>query len=176
MADGHPHGTIYQGRTMRRLGKKMLQSTAILIVLLAACKVLAAGTSNLAVTSTVLSKSNCKFDSAATTLSFGNLDPATSADAIATATVGFVCRGAAPIATFFISDNGGLYSSGGHRMRNTIALTEFLRYNLTLNPVTSTVPKNSPQTVTITGKVLGSEYQGAYAGNYNDTVIVSITP
>ena len=161
---------------MRGLAKQTILSLTALMVLLMACEVLAAGTNNLAVTATVLSKSNCRFNSATSSLNLGNLDPANPIDVTLTATVGFVCRGSANPATFFNSDDGGLYNSGGPRMRHTTALTEFLPYSLTLSPVTATVPKNVSQTLTITGKVLGSNYKNAYTGSYNDTVVISIVP
>jgi hypothetical protein len=61
-------------------------------------------------------------------------------------------------------------------MRHTTITTEYLPYSLTLNPTSGTVPKNTDQTLTITGKVKGVDYQDALAGSYSDTVVISIAP
>jgi hypothetical protein len=132
----------------------------------------------LSVAATVISKSNCKFSTATATLAFGNLNPANSSNVIQSTTINFVCRGSAPNATFLMSQDYGLYETfpGENKMRNSAVLTEFLPYTLTFNPSTATVPKNSTQTLTVTGTVLASDYQKAYVGNYVDTVVISLNP
>lgn len=132
-----------------------------------------------AVTATVLSKSNCKFRPPKTAaLNFGILDPANPVDKNASASIIFSCAGSAPTATFFITDDDGLYESGpnANRMRHTTIITEYLPYSFILSPTSGTVPKNSDQTLTITGTVLGVDYQDAYAGVYSDTVTIVIVP
>jgi len=138
----------------------------------------AAETGILSVTATVLSKSNCKFNSNTATLNFGNLDPASPVDRTVSTSITFMCHGSANPATFSITDDDGMYETGpnGNRMRHTTLTTEYLSYSLTLNPTAGTVPKNTDQTLTITGAVKGSEYQDAYVGNYSDTVVISIEP
>ena len=137
-----------------------------------------AGSTTLSVNATVLSKSNCKFNSNNSTLNFGALDPGNPVNVTANTSVGFVCRGSAPMATFGITDDDGLYNTGpdANRMRHSSVLTEYLPYNLTLNPATGTVPKNAQQILTISGTVRGTDYQNAYAGSYSDTVVVSLLP
>lgn len=137
-----------------------------------------AGTIDLTVTAVVLSKSNCKFNSATSALNFGALNPASSSDVTVNTTVIFVCRGSAPIATFFIIDDDGLYETGPdtNRMRNTTVTTEYLPYSLTLSPITASVPRNVNQTLTISGTVRATDYQNAYVGSYLDTVVLSIDP
>jgi spore coat protein U-like protein len=61
-------------------------------------------------------------------------------------------------------------------MRHSTITSEYLPYSLTLDPTTGTVPKNTNQTLTITGKVKGVDYQDVAAGNYLDTVVISISP
>jgi hypothetical protein len=61
-------------------------------------------------------------------------------------------------------------------MRHTTITTEYLPYSLTLNPISGTVPKNTDQTLTITGTVKGVDYQDALAGSYSDTAVISIAP
>lgn len=130
------------------------------------------------VSATILSKSICKFDSAAATLAFGNLDPGNPLDVSAATTVGFRCIGSAPIATFSITDDDGQYDTGPdlNRMRHAVSTTDFLPYTFALSPESGTVPKNVPQVVTIQGTVRGADYQNALAGNYSDRVVVTLLP
>lgn len=137
-----------------------------------------AASSTVSVTAVVLSKSNCKFNSATAALNFGNLDPTTPIDRTITTSITFICHGSANPATFSITDDDGLYKTGtdANRMRHTTVITEYLPYSLTLNPTSGTVPKNTNQTLTISGTVKGTDYQNAYVGNFSDTVIISISP
>jgi len=130
------------------------------------------------VTATVLSKSQCKFNSNTATLNFGDLDPANPVDKTIDTSINFKCGGSAPTATFSITDDDGLYEIGSNRnrMRHTTVLTEYLPYSLTLSPTSGTVPKNTDQTLTVTGTVRGVDYQDATMGSYSDTVVVSIEP
>lgn len=139
---------------------------------------MAAGSNTLSVTAAVLSKSICKFKSATSTLNFGALDPSSSVNVSSSATVIFVCNGSAPNATFFISEDYGLYKTGpgANRMRHATVLTEFLPYSLTLNPTSATVPKGVNQTLTVSGTVTAANYQNALMGNFADTVIITLTP
>ena len=138
----------------------------------------AAGANVVTVSATVLSKSQCKFNSKTSTLNFGDLDPANPVDKTVSTSVTFRCGGSAPNATFSITDDDGLYETGpdANQMRHTTITTEYLAYSLTLNPTSGTVPKNTDQTLTIMGTVRGVDYQDALAGSYSDTVVISITP
>ena len=129
------------------------------------------------VAASVLSKSNCKFDNTTATLAFGTLNPANSGDATVTATIGFKCAGSAPNATFAITHDSGLYetAANANRMKHA-TLTEYLPYSVGLSPTNATVPKNSQQTLTITGTVPEAAYQNAYSGAYSDSVVVTIQP
>jgi spore coat protein U-like protein len=150
---------------------------AVLAFLAAAVPASFGDTGTLAVTATVLSKSNCKFDTNTSTLNFGSLDPAVSADVNATASVDFVCRGSAPIAAFLFTDDDGQNPSGpGARRMRHAAAPEFLPYGLAFSPASGTVPKNVHRTLTISGTVRWSDFRGAMAGAYTDSVIVSILP
>lgn len=82
------------------------------------------------------------------------------------------------MAAFAITEDGGLFGSGPgtNRMRHAAVLSEYLPYRLALNPDSGIVPKNARQTLTITGTVLGADYQDSSAGNYSDTVVVTILP
>jgi len=137
----------------------------------------AAQSAVVSVVASVLSSSNCKFDNTTATLAFGTLNPANSGDATVTATIGFKCAGSAPNATFAITHDSGLYetAANANRMKHA-TLTEYLPYSVGLSPTNATVPKNSEQTLTITGTVPEAAYQNAYAGAYSDSVVVTIQP
>ena len=137
-----------------------------------------AASSTVSVAAVVLSKSNCKFNSNTATINLGSLDPANPIDRTVSTTVTFVCRGSAPSTTFSFTDDDGLYETAPNakRMRHTTVTTEYLPYSLTLNPISGTIPKNTNQTLTISGTVTGTDYQNAYTGNYSDTVVISIEP
>jgi spore coat protein U-like protein len=134
-------------------------------------------TGTLAVTATVLSKSQCKFDTKTSTLNFGALDPAVAADVNATTSVGYVCRGSAPVAAFLFTDDNGQNPSGpGARRMRHAAAPEFLPYGLAVSPASGTIPKNAPGTLTISGTVRWTDFRGSTAGAYTDSVVVSILP
>ena len=135
------------------------------------------GTGTLSVTATVLSKSQCKFDTKTSTLNFGALDPAVAADVTASTTVGFVCRGSAPVAAFLFTDDNGQNPSGpGARRMRHAAAPEFLPYGLAFSPASGTIPKNAPGTLAISGTVRWTDFRGSTAGAYTDSVVVSILP
>lgn len=81
------------------------------------------------------------------------------------------------MATYLIVSDDGLYSSGANapRMRHGVNVAQFMPYSITL-PQSGTVPKNTNQTLTVTGTVLVADFQNALAGAYSDTVILTITP
>jgi spore coat protein U-like protein len=137
-----------------------------------------AGTGTLTVGATVISKNNCRFRSGPAVLNFGALDPGNTTDITQTASMRFRCQGSAPMATFAFSTDDGRYETGpgANRMRNTTTITEYLPYSLSLSPASGTVPKGVDQILTITGIVTSLNYRSAYAGNYRDTVVVSIAP
>jgi spore coat protein U-like protein len=155
-----------------------LAAAIVILACLAAAVPAAFGdTGTLAVTATVLSKSNCKFDTKTSTLNFGALDPAVASDVNASSSVDFVCRGSAPVAAFLFTDDNGQNPSGpGARRMRHAAAPEFLPYSLLLNPVSGTIPKNAPGTLTISGTVRWADFRGSMAGAYMDSVVVSILP
>jgi spore coat protein U-like protein len=159
--------------------KKLSSATCLLLFLtVAGIPVADAATSTLTVGATVISKNNCRFRSGPATLNFGNLDPGNAIDITQTASMQFRCQGSAPMATFAFATDDGLYETGpgANRMRNTTTVTEYLPYSLSLSPASGTVPKGVEQTLTVTGTVTSSNYRSAYAGNYSDTVVISLTP
>ena len=158
---------------------KIYSLLLILLVLLITSVSFAADSAILAVTATVISKGNCKFNSSTSTLDFGSLDPANPIDRNGNTTVTFKCNGNgnAPI-TFAVSDDHGLYKTGPNapRMRHATQLSEYLPYTLSYSPSSGSVPKNTDQNLAVSATVKGTDYQNAYVGNYSDTVILSINP
>ncbi len=137
-----------------------------------------ANTGVVSVTATVISNSSCRFRSSSSSLNFGNLDPANPSDVTTSTTVTFRCSSSDKFVTFFISDDDGLYEAGqdANRMRHILTTTEFLPYSLTLSPTSGTIPKNTDETLTLTGTVRGADYQDALAGSFSDTVTLTIAP
>lgn len=161
-------------------GKQLTAVAAALAVLafLAGTAPAAFGdTGTLAITATVLSKSQCKFDTKTSTLNFGTLDPAVASDVNATTSVGYVCRGSAPVAAFLFTDDNGQHPSGpgARRMRHSAA-PEFLPYGLAFSPASGTIAKNAPGTLALSGTVRWADFRGLMAGPYTDSVVVSILP
>jgi len=150
---------------------------AFLVCLAAAVPSAFGDTSSVSVAATVLTRSNCRFDSRTSTLDFGALDPSVAADVNAVATVDFVCRGSAPVAAFLFTDDDGRNPSGpGARRMRRAAAPEFLPYGLAFSPPSGTVPRNVHRTLTISGTVRWADFRDATAGVYSDSVIVSILP
>ncbi len=134
--------------------------------------------STVSVQATVLSKSNCRFSTATATLALGNIDITSNNDVTAETNITIRCGGAAPLATYIITHDDGLYESGPNqnRMRHSTIITEFLPYSFTINPATATVPRNTNRTVTLSATVKATDFADAIAGLYNDTVTLSINP
>jgi len=148
------------------------------VLLLEAARTLAADSARVAVSATVLSKSNCKFRAPGAALAFGTLDPVNPADVTRTAALSIRCAGSAANASYLITDDDGLHESGpgAERMLLDGSLTEFLPYSFSYTPASATILKNTDQTITITGTVLGVNYQNALAGSYADTVTLTVVP
>jgi hypothetical protein len=138
----------------------------------------ATNASVLTVSATILSKSNCKFDSKNSALSFGAISPDSNNTVTATTTTGFICHGAAPQATFLIEQNGGLHSTTPtqNRMKHLTKPGKYLPYTLQLSNASATVTKNTAQTLIITGILASNDFQNSVSGSFEDTVILSINP
>ena len=133
----------------------------------------------MAVSATVLSTSNCRFSAPATaTLAFGTIDPSGVANVTATASVVLRCGGSAANATFAITDDSGLYETGpgAYRMQHAVTTTAYLGYSVGYSPQTATIPKNTNQTIAITGTITAAQYGNAIAGNFADTVTLTVSP
>lgn len=159
---------------------RVFQTAAVIFFSLVVASTCYAGdTRTVSVSAVVLSKGNCTFRTKTATLAFGNLDPGNPVDVTVNTPVTFRCQASGNnLITFSITDDSGLYETGPNapRMRNTVQTTQYLPYTLSLSPTSGSVPKVTDQTLTVTGTVKGADYQNALAGNYSDTVIISIDP
>lgn len=153
--------------------------TLALLACAAACAAQAADSGSLSVTAVVLSKSNCRFSGTSTaTLNFNSISPAATADAVATSSLVIRCGGSAANATFAIAAGDGLFAAGAgaRRMRHLVTVTEFLPYAITLTPASATIPKNTAQTITVTGRITPAQVAGAIAGTFADLVAITLAP
>lgn len=140
---------------------------------------LAAPPAAISVTATILSKNQCKFGNPSSrTLAFGTVDPLNAVDVTAQVQLTFTCNGKDDPAAFSIGDDDGLYETGpnANRMQHLVSPGVYLPYSLTLDPTSGSAPKGSAQTLTVTGVLKGSDYQTAPAGDYSDTVTLTIQP
>ena len=87
------------------------------------------------------------------------------------------CQGSAATASYAITADNGLYGTGPGqpRMRHAVTPTEFLPYTLN-TPLTGTAPKNVDTNVVITGTITPAQFQNALAGNFSDTIVLTLLP
>lgn len=138
-----------------------------------------AGSATVSVSATIVSNGWCWFTTNGTALDFGTLDPGNPVDVTAGTVLRFRCFGF-PSVTYAIGDDDGLYGTApdANRMRHASLPGEYLPYSMDLAPRSATISW-SPfvlRTVNITGTVRGIDYQDGVAGNYSDTVVISIDP
>ena len=163
----------------RRFAPQSGLGRCLLSLLLAAADLALAGEfAAVPVNAIVLSKSNCKFNTpTATNLAFGSIDPSSGANATAAATLVIICRGSAPIASYALSHDSGLYKTGVNlnRMKHA-TLNTYLPYALTMTPASGSVAKNVDQIITLSGMITPADFQNADIGGYADTVVITLSP
>ena len=148
------------------------------VAMLAASLPAQAGTSPLAVSAVVLSRSLCFFQTGPRTLDFGTIQPTSMVPATATNTIQFWCIGGSGSTTYSIQAGNGLHSPGAglRRVRHASVLTEYMAYTLTLTPASATIPWLASQTITVNGSIDPSQFQNARFGGYSDTVVIDLDP
>jgi spore coat protein U-like protein len=156
--------------------KKILIAAAIASALGVSTSAVAGNTQTMAVSATIAG--TCKLQSA-TALAFGTIDPSVAIDAITTATVTYKCtNGLAPTALTGLTATGANDSLAQKRMLN--GTTNFLNYQISFTSPTATGngfgSGSTANTVTITGKILATDFQNASALTYNDTLTFTIAP
>lgn len=154
------------------------QNCLLLVLLGVSTPTLAADGIGVSVNAAVLSKNNCKFQGSSTpALAFGNIDPASTTPATASASLTIRCGGAAPIATYALEHDSGLHDTAPNAMRMKHAtLNEYLPYTFTLTPASGSVAKNTNLTIAVAGSVAPASFQAATIGAYTDTVVVTLNP
>jgi spore coat protein U domain-containing protein, fimbrial subunit CupE1/2/3/6 len=117
----------------------------------------------------------CMFQAPKTsTLDFGPLDPSNAVLVNGSAATQFWCTKG--VNTDVITANLGANPSGPTR-RMAGPGGDFIPYSLALAPVAgANAGPGSPRTLNITGSVLAADYTGVSAGNYADTVTLTINP
>lgn len=154
--------------------KKILLLVAVMTIVAIAGAAMAANSNTLTVSASVLG--SCKFEAAASTVNFAAaLDPTVGTDQNASGTTTFWCTkgSGAPIIT---ADNGSNWNGTKRQMHDTVS-GDLIPYTLTLTPdANPNLGPSSPRTLTIGVAVLGTDYTANSAGNYADTVRLSINP
>lgn len=161
------------------MGLAMLRRSALIsaLILFTALPAFAAAI-NLTISATILSKNQCRFQTANATLDFGTLDPGNPIPVTASSSLTFICRGSDPVATFLISRDDGLNPSGpaALQMESTTIPGSLIPYTLSFTPSTASVPRNVAQTLSLTGSLASGSYATATSGVYSDTVVFTIVP
>lgn len=119
---------------------------------------------------------SCAFQAKGLALSFGTLDPSSGVTVTApaaAATLNADQAGDCRRVTMVFSADNGLHFNGSRRMSNG---TDTIPYSLTL-PASQTAPGNNKYIrFVISGTVQPSAYQNASAGQYSDSVTITVTP
>ena len=163
-----------EGHDERRMRRRGLLATILLAASLAAQAASDGGP--LGVSATVQPKTGCTIWGGTTlTLAFGLIDPMSGTNATAATSTTIRCRGNVASLVVIVVD-GGLSPTGGgvRQLRHTTVATELIPYALTVSPQVISIPKNTDQTIDITGSIAPADFQSAAAGSYSDTVVLSI--
>ena len=160
---------------MRCAARKLILA-AMAGVLMAPASAAGADGHSLTVSATVLSKNNCRFSTAASTLALA-IDPASSSPVSASSTLSVRCTGSAAFTTWSLSGNSGLHgaSPAARRLRHGTNPAELLAYSLSF-PASGAVARNVWQSVTLTAAVQPADFQNASVGLYSDQVTLSLLP
>lgn len=153
---------------------KTLKKSALVVALCAAGVI--GSTAALADTATVAVSASvtgvCKFNGGGT-VSF-TLDPTSSADATGTVTQPTFWCTKGVSAT--LSDDTGLYLSGGSKRMKLSSAAEYIPYAFTYTTTGTGTGKSTPITMNIASTVVNANFINATAGAYADTVTLTIAP
>jgi spore coat protein U-like protein len=169
-------GILVQENTLKRGGSTVMKKCLAFAVVFGLVLVLA-GVAAASDTTTVSVSANvvgtCKFVTGGT-MEFGELDPADGADVNAAVTQPtFWCTKGA---SYTIDDDQGLNKLGDlYRMKHSGG-DEYIPYTFTYNTTGTGAGPTISILMNITGQIAGSDYQNASAGDYSDTVTLTITP
>ena len=146
--------------TLNRLAKTLLACMLVTVGGFAA----AGGTQAINASATV--NKVCKFTTgAAIAMTFANIDPSLSADAVKTATVPFKCTKGTTDTTITVTSGGSSLVNG----------TDSMAYTTTVSaPPTGAGFASAATEVTVTGTIAATAYQDAPALTYTDTITLTI--
>lgn len=149
--------------------KRILLIVAIAMIALSGVAS-ASDTATVTVSATVAG--TCKFLSGGS-VSF-SLDPSVGGNVTGTVTQPtFWCTKGT---NYTITDDDGGYESGTtHRMKHE-TLTEYIPYSFTYTSTGTGTGRTATLTMNIASSVAAADYLDASAGNYSDTVTLTITP
>lgn len=118
---------------------------------------------------------NCVFTTATSTMDFGSLDVTSGANATTTSTVNIKCTKKANFS--IVGDNGLNYDGSSKRMKSATDPLEFIKYSLGISPASGTGSgMGTAIPITLTGTIVYADYQNAIADDFQDTVVVTVTP
>jgi spore coat protein U-like protein len=158
--------------------KKALLLLAVMAFVIVSPAIGYAATGTITVTAVVLSINTCSVSTSNLNLDVGALDPENPVDINVGSSFDFSCIGNAGSPTITVTDDDGMYEAGIdlNRMRHVKEITEFIPYSLTVTPPAGPVPLGVDHSLGVIIFISGSDYKYAYAGTYEDTVVVTITP
>ena len=151
--------------------KKFVLAAIVLVIVAMAGSAMALDTQTVAVSANVVGV--CQFLTGGT-MQF-TLDPSVGGDVTGTATQPtFWCtRGT----TYTITDNNGLhFGAGSRRMQHATSATDFIPYSFTYTATNTGSGRNTTLTMDLASTVVAADYLDALAGNYADTVTLTINP
>lgn len=150
--------------------KKLIVVVMAIAIIAMAGVAMAADTANVAVSANVVG--TCKFNSGGT-VAFA-LDPSVGGNVNGTVSQpAFWCTKGS---SYTITDDDGIHESGTtHRMEYTTP-GEFIEYSFAYTTTGTGLGKTNPITMDIASTVVAAQYLNASAGNYSDTVVVTIAP
>lgn len=137
-----------------------------------------AATGTITVTALVLAKNTCSITTGNLNFDVGALDPDNPVDINVGSSIDFSCSGNAGSTTITVTDDDGMYETGidSNRMRHLQVATEFIPYSLTITQPSGSIPIGVGQSLGVTLFISGADYRNAFAGSYEDTVVVTIAP
>jgi spore coat protein U-like protein len=160
---------------MRRLKMKktLILLTIIAVGVFLGAPSFAGDTGQVNINATVVG--TCKFTATggSTTINV-TLDPSSGSDVTGTGSLEFWCTKGA---SYSVTDNGGLYKSGTQQRVKHSSANEYIPYSFSYTPTNGTGGgPSSPITLNVSATFTYSDYSGASAGTYTDTVTITVSP
>jgi spore coat protein U-like protein len=158
---------------MNKTMKKLFVTAAIALIFsisMAGSEAMAGGSNTLTVTANVIQI--CSFQTATSSLDFGQIDPKGAGIKTATGTAAYYCSDK-DVTETIKSDNGANPNGTQKQMKRIGIGDEYIPYSLTL---TKAVRMSNQGQLTFDGSILQADYADKSAGNYSDTVTIEIQP